>query len=252
MAYFSERWETFKEGVGDKRFFLLSAAKVAVVFGGAIIYAVWGREMTLAAQIFLGAAVLFALLFWVMVEYAVKLKVRLKPLLTIEYDDSKPDCHKQVKYKIPPPNSSGQDSYRDGHTLRLRVKCATEANVQNCSGFLTKIEYRAQGGSFSDLPFFEPSYLQWAFENPTPFAPVSVFPRVPRYLVVCTSQDGENGFRAPTRARSFVTPELFSHHGEYRLTVEIVAERSPPVSVVFLITWDGRWNGIKACLAESI
>jgi hypothetical protein len=107
------------------------------------------------------------------------------------------------------------------------------------------------GGLFSDEALFEPTYLNWTLSEP-PFSAVTVHPCVPRYLGICRTDEHKNGFYNNIGHRSFVTPEIFDRIGEYRFHVEIVGAHVPTTSVVLQVSWNGKWNEIKASLAEDL
>jgi hypothetical protein len=188
--------------------------------------------------VFVGAAIV---IFW-LVEYIVKLRRRLVPVLRVEYNNAEEDCLKTIQY------GEGGNA-RLGKSIRLRVKCDSDDNVEEAQGYLTRIEYRSHGGQFSSEAFHEPARLNWALEDH--FGSVTVFPGVPRYLGVCRTDEALSGFYSRTHHRSYVTPPIFERIGEYRLTVKIVAARCQPKSLTALITWNGKWNEIKACLVEN-
>jgi hypothetical protein len=107
-----------------------------------------------------GFGLLFGIWMW---EHAYRLTRQLEPELAWFYDDREPDCNKKVGIS----EDEGKTTY-SGRSIRLKVFCHGGVNVEQCSGFLTRIQYRAFGGLFSDIPFYEPGYLRWALEEPQP------------------------------------------------------------------------------------
>jgi hypothetical protein len=183
-GWFRQRIDALNDALGVRRYVLAS------LIGAVTSFADWVflRLETIGVSAFLGvppivvgvfAAVLT--LAWFLLERIVELRKRLTPLLSVEYDDKAQDCHKTIQYGKEP-------NHRFGRSLRLRVMCGSDANVEQCSGFLTKVEYRAHGGQFSNEPLFEPTYLNWALSEP-PFSPVTVYPCVPRYLGICRTDE---------------------------------------------------------------
>jgi len=260
-AWFQGRWAAIKTALAERRYVVGVIVAAVVSFIDQLqALAKWALAKWLNihppyeydGMIFgfpswmVGLTVLFALLFWWMLEYAVRLRKRLTPLLAISYDNSRADCNKFVYT-----SSDNWTTQTHTRSIRVCVECNSDVNVERCSGFITQIEYRAHGGQFSEIPLYEPGYLQWALEEPKEFEPVTVYPRVKRYLGVCYAKEGEGGFHIKTRARSSVTPPIYGDIGEYMAHIEIVAARCPPISVRFLITWNGKWNEIKACLVEN-
>jgi len=247
-AFFKPRWEAFNEAVGVRRLALAPVAGAAASFvdwvSTRLAEAGMGHLIGVPSWAIGVFVALIVIAYWLL-DYIVRLRTRLTPALLVDYDDKAQDCHKTIEI------SPGKGKpHHFGRSLRLRVTCASDENVEHCSGFLTKIEYRVDGGQFSDLPLYEPTYLDWSLQDP-PFSPVTVFPRVPRYLAMCRTDENVAGFFIRTKHRSFVTPESFDKIGEYKIHVEIVAARAPTLSRALLITWNGRWNEIRAHLVEN-
>lgn len=180
-----------------------------------------------------------------MLECATAHRKKLLPTLSVSYDDARPDCHKFVRES----NDRGK-TLREARSLRLRVEAISGVNVEGCTGHLTRIEYRAPGGSFSDVTLHEPAQLHWTTEA-NEFAAVTVSPRVPKYLGICSVRPADNGVRLRTRFRSFVTPDLLEDEGEYRFHIEVVADRCAPVAALVLVAWNGNWSETKAWLVKD-
>jgi hypothetical protein len=196
------------------------------------------------SPIMIGILAALIALSYFLLEHIVRLRKRLAPRLLIQYDDATQDCHKTVRFS----DDNGK-TFSEGRGIRMRVECSTNVDVEQCAGYLTRIEYRMHGGKFSDLPLYEPVRLDWALEKPS--HPVTVYPGITRYLGVCSSDERYGGFRLTTQSRSFATPERFGDAGEYLAHITIVGARCPPLSRRMLISWNGKWNEIRACLVQN-
>jgi hypothetical protein len=187
----------------------------------------------------IGAALL--LILYYMIEYATGLRMRLQPKFAVLYDNNSQSFRKPIKLTA----DQGVTTTR-GVSIRAEVRCLSSSEIEQCSGYLTKIEYRHHGSPFSEIPIYEPNILPWALEE---FSPVSVFPNVPKYLGICSSREEKNAFVYRTNVRSLVAPDQFTSEGEYRFHIEIVAKNCAPVSKVVCIFWNGKWDDITASLA---
>jgi len=247
-------WQSIQEHVealADARgvWLLLAVAMAAfsVFWDPVISWLLEGNAMTwggISLQGWFLVAAFFFLFVW-MFEYSVKLRRRIKPNIEATYDNSAEDCNKKVKFR----DDSGNNP--DGRSLRLRVETTGDAVVSHCSGFVTKIEYRSPGGAFSELPVYEPLRLPWALGYPDEFTPVNIYPKVSQFLGICMSGENFSGFIIRTPKRSLVTPQIFTDLGEYKIHVRVVAAHYGTLPRTMLVTWNGKWNELKACLVES-
>lgn len=236
--------DALNEALGFRRYLLAPLVGAVIGFADWVFLRLEANGVSSffgVSPIVIGILAALISLAYFLVDHIVTLRKRLTPLLSVDYDDKAQDCHKTIEI--------GPTPRRFGRSLRLRVTCKSDVNVEQCSGFLTRIEYRAHGGQFSDEPLYEPTYLDWSLSDPQ-FSPVTVYPNVPRYLAVCRTDEHLSGFFSRTKHRSFVTPELFDKIGEYRLHVEIVGAHATTISRVLMVTWNGKWSEIRACLLQ--
>jgi hypothetical protein len=241
MRFFQERFEAIT-GAKSTGPLLVALAIICIGFAWEAIQTWLGARMIVGAPPWAwGLIIGFAIIAIAFLEYIVRLRRRFLPSMVLAYDDASPDCRKEVLY------TSGEK----GRSIRAKVECATDAWVEKCQGILVKIEYRTFGGGFSDIPLHEPTYLHWAMEEPMPFDPLSIYPSVPRYLGIVGTREDWPGFRIRTRARSLVTPEEHVSPGEYRIHIRVVAAGSAPLAATLLITWNGKWNEIRASLVKN-
>jgi hypothetical protein len=173
-----------------------------------------------------------------------EVKIRLTPLLVVSFDNAADDCNKPIL-------ANTAYGFQKGKSLRVKVVCASDVNVINSAAFLTRIEHRPLGGAFVDVPLNEPTHLHWALQEPTPFDPITVYPRVARYVGICHSYENQPHFLIRLKHRSYVTPQLFAEPGDYRFGIEIVADNAPTISRAVVVTWNGKWDEIAACLVEN-
>ena len=131
-----QRIEALNEALGFRRYLL------APLFGAVAGFADWVflRLETVGMSYFLGVppvvvgifAALAALAYFLL-EHVVHLRKRLTPLLLVHFDDSAQDCHIAI-------GERGKSERRFDRSLRLRVTCGSDVNVEQCSGFLTRVE----------------------------------------------------------------------------------------------------------------
>ena len=261
MGWLKDRRDTLREAAGIRKSIYLT------IFAGAVgaidrfaDAARWALSRWLDVQprtenpdmIFgfpswiIGVTVVFAILFWWTLEFAVRLRNRLKPKFSVSYDNESRSFRKPILL-----TSDGGKTFERGISIRAQIQCESATAIEQCSVHLTKIEYKPAGGNFSEIPIYEPNKLPWALEEPTEFNPVSVFPRVPKYLGVCLSEETKNSFHFRTNVRSHVAPCELKDVGEYKFYVEVVAQHCASVSRIFLIQWNGKWDEIQACLVEN-
>lgn len=168
------------------------------------------------------------------------------PKFSVSYDNVSWSFRKPILL-----TPDGGKTFEKGISIRAQIQCESLTAVEQCSGFLTKVEYKPVGGAFSEIPIYEPNKLPWALEEPIEFTPVSIFPRVPKYLGICLAEETKNSFNFRTNVRSYAAPCEFKDVGEYKFHVEVVAQHCVPVSRIFLIQWNGKWDEIQACLVEN-
>lgn len=259
LGWLKDRYNTFSAVAGPRKY-IISLLVAAIVAGIDRIeeLARWAMSKWLAltppapepTMIFgfpswiVGIAVLFALLWWWTLEYAVRLRRQLKPKFSVSYDDTSLSFRKPIILKY------NDKARTNGISIRLKIECVSGVDIEQCSGHLTKIEFRITGGAFSEIPIYEPNRLSWALERDE-FAPVSVFSGVPKYLGICLAREDTNNFQFRTNVRSFVAPYEFDSIGEYKFYVSVVARHCSPVSAVTCVQWNGQWNEIKAWLAVN-
>ena len=118
----------------------------------------------------IGVTVVFAILFWWTLEFAVRLRYRLKPKFSVSYDNESWSFRKPIRL-----TSDVGKTFERGISIRAQIQCESGTAIEQCSGVLTKIEYKPVGGDFSEIPIYEPNKLPWALEEPIEFKPVSVF-----------------------------------------------------------------------------
>ena len=101
------------------------------------------------------------------------------PKFSVSYDNASWSFRKPIRLT----RDCGK-TFERGISIRAQIQCESLTAIEQCSGYLTKIEYKPVGGDFSEMPIYEPNKLSWALET-SAFIPVSIFPRVPKYLGVC-------------------------------------------------------------------
>ena len=167
------------------------------------------------------------------------------PKFSVSYDNASWSFRKPIRLT----RDCGK-TFERGISIRAQIQCESLTAIEQCSGYLTKIEYKPVGGDFSEMPIYEPNKLSWALET-SAFIPVSIFPRVPKYLGVCSSEETGDAFLLRTNVQSYMAPREFKDVGEYKFHIEVVAQNCVPVSGIFLIEWNGKWDEIQACLVEN-
>ena len=78
MGWANDRWEAFREGLGQKRYTIPIFIKTVLFVAAAVFLYFIGYKMSMSNQILFGIVVLLAILFWVMLEYAVKLRKQIR------------------------------------------------------------------------------------------------------------------------------------------------------------------------------
>ena len=73
MKALSDRWHVFTTALGSRRYAVADIAKLAVVVATAAYLYWYGRQMSAVEIALTILAVLFALFFWIVLEYALKL-----------------------------------------------------------------------------------------------------------------------------------------------------------------------------------
>lgn len=260
MGWLRDRYHTLAEAAGVRKYVI--GVIIATILGavdwleeqGRDLFARWFHLASAPEDIdmvfgfpswIVGFTVLFFLLFLWMLEYATKLRLRLKPKFSVSYSNESGAYRKPVLW-----GNTKSPTRTKGISVRLRIDCDSGIDVEQCSGYLTKVEFRRGLGEFTEIPIYEPNQLPWALQVGE-YLPVSVFPGVRKYLGVCGSREGRDYFEYRPSRRSLAVSNEFKDVGEYRFYVDVVARNCSPVSVELLIKWNGKWDEIQVCLVEN-
>jgi len=244
-----DRWEVFGEAAGPRKY-VIGTVIAAIIFAidwiedqAQSLVARWlsldveagGPEMILGAPSWIvGLTVLFALFWWWMLEYAVRLRRQLAPKLSLSFDENGGRTITPEKQK----NETGA-TVDEWQTLYLRV-CATALStktVENCSAYLVSIEKQDNAGVFHKTHFTDPMQLPWSHIG---IHEINIPARVPHYIDVLRVSDRRQrlDFAAPwpLTLRGF-----FKDHTTYKLVVR-VSGAGITKSKTLSVSWNGKWD----------
>ena len=179
------------------------------------------------AAISLALAAIFTLFVTIYINFL------RKPKFSIEFEQKEPFC----RFSKTP---IGQNRFRDGYWIRIRVKNIGKTTAHKCVGKL--IEIRDSNGNL--VKSFDPVILHWVCYPGKVFEPIDLGRSDYEYLDVVWTEQGFdiamiNCDRRP-RGILFDLPP-----GDYELTIMIVGDNANAVPKIFRLSWNGVWNQIK-------
>ncbi|HVN94267.1 MAG TPA: hypothetical protein VMT38_11250 [Terracidiphilus sp.] len=126
--------------------------------------------------------------------------------------------------------------------FQLLPKCLTDANVENCRGFLTSVEMHDGFKNCWETVESETMFLQWSHgDDSTEPAPITLYPRAERRLNVFYLPNDNPEIRMcvfpyPVRFFTLFNQLALRKILEIRLNIRLVAENCLPVDVIMMLT----------------
>jgi hypothetical protein len=85
MRYLRECFKTLFAGMGERKFPLIPSVKAALLLIGIVVAAVTGVTMTSPTTAAATTILVLALLFWIMLDYAVRLRRKIAPKIILDF-----------------------------------------------------------------------------------------------------------------------------------------------------------------------
>lgn len=193
-----------------------------------------------------GLTVAFALLWWWTLEYAVRLRRRLRPGISITFEGKEPWVH-----PVPANTPSRDDPERIVRTqsifVRYKVENTTPGTVvRGCEAFLSKVSKRNDSGEFIQVSSGDSLRLRWSAkpENIS-FGKISIPYGINVFCDLLSVDEEHNSVLVKWEVPLNINQGIFSEPAVYRFDVLAISENGGPVTSSIYLDWGGEWASIR-------
>lgn len=250
MSFLADRWKAIQEGVGVRRFVIGSMVLVALGAYAWIAAKLEERGVSALTGVptwAIGAMVALGLLFWWMVEYAVRLRSQLAPKLCVEF---KPDSGgivmtpiKETKQIFDPLSGAIKEVKTEYQAVYVRglVTAATEKEVGACSAYLTGIRKKdPKTMQYTATQYLDDIQLNWSHIG---LKAITIPKGVRRHFDIVDVHERRMQPN-PCGVWPLTLRKVFDDHTSYQLDLLVAGEGiSERMTIEF--TWAGDLKAIK-------
>lgn len=193
-----------------------------------------------------GLTVLFALLFLIVLQYAVRLDRKQNPGIKITFEDRRPWV-RDVQTIMPSKADPNVGIKKPARWVRVKVENATpDTVVRGCEAYLERIMKEAGSGEFIEVTSGDSFRLPWSARPQDKIHAAISIPHGVHTFCDLLSVDGEwNELFVKWDVSLHANEGVVSDHGVYRFDVTVISERGGPVKESIFVEWKGVWDQIR-------
>lgn len=194
----------------------------------------WSWVDSLSLPIWAAVAIIGAVFVIIFGKKAYRHEQKLNPILDVCFDKSD-ECFSQTIDTRP----DGENPV-DALYIKIKATNPSAVKISNCRPKITNIEKR-NGSEFISLQMTDAIELSWSggYENMTDFAAGET-----KYFGFIHMNAEMDCPKISKSKRPLLNryKDLFSEPGEYKTTIKIFSNDSPPAKIIVVVLWFGEWN----------
>lgn len=193
-----------------------------------------------------GLTVLFALLWWWMLEYAVRLRRQLNPEIAITFEGTDPWVH-PVLARTPSRDDPNTAVETTAIFVRFQVKNTTLGTVvRSCEAYLSSVWWKSGSGDFVKVSSGDSMRLRWAAQPPQlSFGAISIPYGVDVFCDLLSVDEEHGQILIKWIVELNANAGIFGRIGTYRFDVVAISRDGGPVNQSIYVDWQGQWDQIR-------